>query len=290
MSTAPTDIKKCPRCGADSRELVHIDAGMRLSLTESGQGKEAARDVCTNCIGDLSKMVSQGAKLRAQSRAREANLMALFRNRINVLKQARAYLAQNVYAEAAIEFEKYLRTLEVVYNAKPGGLSPETFKSAKKSAEMDVVLSVLWDLIKIYDMNINYQGKLKEKIELFTLFSKSTPAFSKMARKMHAYAPKAKNKALLDDLLKRCNAPRSRCFIATAAYENSEHPNVLALCAFRDQVLIGNTIGEAFVSTYYYFSPAFARFLDRHVSLKPYVRAVLYPLVKLANKKFPLNS
>ncbi|MDZ4661233.1 MAG: CFI-box-CTERM domain-containing protein [Pseudomonadota bacterium] len=290
MSTAPTDLKKCPRCGGDSRELVRIDAGMRLSLTESGHRKEGALEVCTNCISDLSKMVSQGAKLRAQRKAREANLMALFRNRINVLKQARAYLAQKVFAEAAIEFEKYLRTLEVVYDTKPGALTPDTFKSAKKSSEMDVILSVLWDLIKIYDMNINYQGKLKEKIELFILFSKSTPAFAKLARKMHAYAPKARNKAIISELLKRCNAPRPRCFIASAAYESPEHPSVLTLCAFRDQVLLATPLGEAFVSMYYYFSPTIAGILDRCYFLKPCVRAALYPLVKIANQKFHLNN
>lgn len=290
MTSASTDLKKCPRCNTEVRELVRIDAGMRLSLIESGHPKEAAQEVCTNCINELSKRVSQGAKLRAQRKAREANLTALFRNRISVLKQARVYLAQRVYAEAAIEYEKYLRILEIVFEAKPGTLNPESFKVGKKTAEIDSVLTVLWELLKIYDMNTSYQNKLKEKVELFLVFSKAAPGFSKMAAKIQAFAPKARNKEVFMDLLARTNAKRSRCFIATSAYESPTHPNVLALCNLRDHVLAETALGKGLISVYYYFSPSIAHFLDQYVFFKPYVRMALYPFVKLANKKFPLNN
>jgi hypothetical protein len=69
------------------------------------------------------------------------------------------------------------------------------------------------------------------------------------------------------------------CFIATAAYGHYSDPEVQALRAFRDQYLLTNSLGRAFVGWYYRFSPAAAAALNAHPALKPVIRAALLPAV-----------
>ncbi len=287
---AETATKKCPKCGADSRELVRIDAGMRIALAEGGMANQVPSEACTNCINEFSKLVSQGARLRAQRKAREANQVALWRNRINVLKQGRTYLSQRLFVEAAIEFEKYIRIIEIVNELKPGELKPEHLKKNAKSNELDVFVSTLWDLIKIYDMNASYQSKLKEKVAMMIEFSKHAPGFSRIARKMVAYAKKSKNREIFNDLLIKCNAPRSKCFIATSTYGNPVHPQVLLLTRFRDEVLESHRAGQLFIWIYYKVSPTVADFLDKHPRLKPATRRGLDWLAKKIKNLLEKNS
>ena len=73
------------------------------------------------------------------------------------------------------------------------------------------------------------------------------------------------------------------CFIATAAYGSSLDSHVDTLRSFRDQYLETNPIGSAFVSLYYKVSPPMADFIEKHPTLKPIVRAGLWPAVAMSS-------
>lgn len=45
------------------------------------------------------------------------------------------------------------------------------------------------------------------------------------------------------------------CYIATMAYGNYDHPQVIALREFRDNVLNKSAFGKWLIKTYYFFSP-----------------------------------
>jgi len=77
------------------------------------------------------------------------------------------------------------------------------------------------------------------------------------------------------------------CFIATAAYGSALHPRVNTLRLFRDRYLNTNAPGRAFVATYYRLSPPLADFIAGHNWLRAGVRAVLWPLVWLAEAITP---
>jgi hypothetical protein len=72
------------------------------------------------------------------------------------------------------------------------------------------------------------------------------------------------------------------CFIATAAYGYYSAPQVQALRIFRDQFLLTNGIGRAFVEWYYTYGPSAATWLNEHPQYKPLVRAALLPAIGLA--------
>jgi hypothetical protein len=82
----------------------------------------------------------------------------------------------------------------------------------------------------------------------------------------------------------------NHCFIATAAYGSYLHPQVQLLRDFRDEYLLTNAPGRAFVAFYYRHSPPLADFIARHavlrgvarLALTPVVTAVAHPLISAA--------
>jgi chaperone required for assembly of F1-ATPase len=72
------------------------------------------------------------------------------------------------------------------------------------------------------------------------------------------------------------------CFIATAAYGTPMAEEIQILREFRDDYLLTNPVGQAFVDFYYRTSPPIAQFISEHPSLKPIVRAGLVPAVGMS--------
>ena len=77
------------------------------------------------------------------------------------------------------------------------------------------------------------------------------------------------------------------CFIATAAYGSSLNPKVAVLRRFRDQHLLTNAPGRAFVAFYYRNSPPIARFLKERPALRAAVRGALTPVVAAVEHPLP---
>jgi RNase P subunit RPR2 len=74
------------------------------------------------------------------------------------------------------------------------------------------------------------------------------------------------------------------CFIATAAFENMQAPEVIFLRTFRDNTLAKYAFGRGFIRAYQTLSPPFAAIVSRSVSLKRVSRSVLRIIVKALSK------
>jgi hypothetical protein len=77
------------------------------------------------------------------------------------------------------------------------------------------------------------------------------------------------------------SAPKSSggCFVATAACGDPFAPEVMALSAFRDDVLLQNGIGRTFVRLYYLMSPRIAALISQSAGLR---RAAMVLIVRPA--------
>jgi len=78
------------------------------------------------------------------------------------------------------------------------------------------------------------------------------------------------------------------CFIATAAYESPMAKELTTLKAFRDDVLLRNSLGRSLVEFYYKISPPVADLIKRHEIFKIMARLSLLPVVY--GVKYPLTS
>jgi hypothetical protein len=73
-------------------------------------------------------------------------------------------------------------------------------------------------------------------------------------------------------------ATGGNCFVATAAYGSSDHPQVQILRELRDRELLTTGLGSAFVLGYYRMSPGPASWLGRHDGARLLARAALWPI------------
>ena len=72
------------------------------------------------------------------------------------------------------------------------------------------------------------------------------------------------------------------CFIATAAFGSYLDPHVAILRSFRDNVLLTNRFGKAFVAWYYATSPPYADAISHRDGIRAGVRVLLLPLIAFA--------
>ena len=91
---------------------------------------------------------------------------------------------------------------------------------------------------------------------------------------------------LAGDMAQAKSTVTSFCFIATASY-GVNSGEVGLLCDFRDNVLLKNDLGKAFVKAYYTVSPSVAKVIENSEPLKAAVRTALKPCVVVA--EYALN-
>ena len=248
----------CPNCGSPTTRLIPVETGMRVALESTGQANNLPDAVCENCFDSLSNNISRGVKLRMEEEAKQKNKVMLWKSRVNLVKRGRQLMIQKAFAEAAISYEKYLRVLEMIYEVEKDQLSPDIFSKSTRSKELTVIVSVYWDLVRIYDAHPRYSQHFKKSLEKLTLFAGYSSIYPDIVKKAEIFSRKAKNAAPIRQFIKKSRKSSGRCFIATAVYGSSFHPQVVNLRLFRDYVLSNYPLGRKFIAFYYINSPQWA--------------------------------
>lgn len=73
----------------------------------------------------------------------------------------------------------------------------------------------------------------------------------------------------------------SGCYIATMAYGDYDHPQVMILRQFRDEVLDKSAFGKWFIKTYYHYSPRLVERLKNQRNVNIIIRKALNQFIKL---------
>ncbi len=71
------------------------------------------------------------------------------------------------------------------------------------------------------------------------------------------------------------------CYIATMAYGNYDHPQVMILRQFRDDVLSKSQFGKWFIKTYYFYSPKLVKKLKNKTAVNSLIRRGLNQIIKI---------
>ncbi len=271
----------CPQCSLETPEVYPIQAELRAKIKEVDPHFSLEDQICKSCITALQRQ-AYGAKgvLLQQERAKDLKKKRLWQNRVALVKNGHALMKNQLYSEAAISYEKYLRLVEVVFNCGPGQLTPELLKESAKTAELTVITGVYWDLVRIYDASDKYGGRQKFAAKQLAKFISYTPIYADLVKKAQAFMRSSRHPDVIKTFLIASKAQRPRCFIATAAFQIPQSPEVIELRNWRDNKLKTNFFGRRTVYLYYKFSPRVACFLDQHSWLKPAVRAVLRFVIK----------
>jgi hypothetical protein len=74
------------------------------------------------------------------------------------------------------------------------------------------------------------------------------------------------------------------CYIATMAYGNYDHPQVIELRNFRDEFLRKSVLGRGFIRLYYKYSPALVKKLRDKPKTNKMIRTLLDQLIKTIRK------
>lgn len=283
-----SQAQKCLRCGAVADTFVSVEPGMRIALQEAGQNSIPEK-VCAACYEAMTGSVSQGLKLRMERDVREKNKMLMWKNRVHLIKNARNLMAQKAYSEAAVQYEKYLRVLEMVYALKKGELSPAVFNNSTRSKELTVVASVYWDLMRIYDTNPRYGERMQQSAIKLTQFLPFSTIYPDILKKAESFSRSCKNPVVVRQFLRTTKSRRGPCFIATSLYQHDPYAIELHLLRhFRDEKLRPYTAGRQLIWLYYRLSPIAVRRLERSPRLESSLRWLLTKITPRLKKS--LNS
>lgn len=218
-------------------------------------------------------------RLMALEVAKEKRRSKMWNMRNTFIIQGHKSLKNKYFADAVVCFEKYIRTLELIFGVASGELSPDHFKNAAQPAELSIVAGVYWELVKIYDTSDKYSERQIKAASQLARFAKFTPLHSELVKQAEIFLKTAKHPQNVKVFISGGGKP-SRCFIATAAFNSPNAHEVLYLRSFRDNVLKKTTLGRAFIIFYYKYSPRVACALNRHTFLKKPTRWALKLLIK----------
>lgn len=278
---------KCPQCGQEVQEVIQIDLELKGRIQEMNLDFSADQQICRSCISMIRrKATTSGGLLMAQEKAKDDRKVKLWKSRTNLVRQGHTQMANKLYSEAAISYEKYLKLVEMVFDCPKGQLTPQMLKEAAKTAELTVISGVYWDLVRVYDTSDQYGDRQKHAAKQLGAFVPFTPIFPDIVKKALIFQRQARHPEVVKQFLVSANAKRSRCFVATSAFNSPIQHEVLILRQFRDHKLRQTPWGRKFIKVYYAYSPALACFLDKHAYAKPFVRAILRLVIKCVTRFF----
>jgi hypothetical protein len=282
-------MKACPNCNKEYPELIAFDAQAKQRLQIDLGIKVPPNSVCPNCFNGFNSQLARDAQKKNRRQAKEQHRLTLWRSRVQLIREARDRFAAKDYPGSVVNYEKYFRVLEIIYEVKPNEIQVAHFNNSARSKELVVIASAYWDLMRIYDQSKKFSKRLDQCAEKLGEFLPFTPIFAEISRKVEDYRKTAKNKDPFDKVLRIAKKGKGRCFIATASFQNAEDPVVKTLCEFRDEILITTKLGRLFVQAYYKLSPSIAKVIEQSHMLQKVTRQMLAWLASQLSRKYNLK-
>jgi tetratricopeptide (TPR) repeat protein len=152
------------------------------------------------------------------------------------------------------------------------GIASGLVAKQQEKSNAHQALSLLDQALTIYD----YPGAHLQKAMIYRLLNQTNAALNELNYILTNFQDDDSYVAARQMKDEIENPPKKgMCFIATAAYGSPLAQEVIALSAFRDEVLLSSTPGKLFVRTYYLVSPPLARLISHSERAKSLVRILI---------------
>lgn len=146
---------------------------------------------------------------------------------------------------------------------------------------MNPIVGVAPNQISLLDENISdYQKFEAAKEELvFCMFMAEKMKEDEQYKTQYTARAKELENYLSNQMSKNNNNNKNSdnkgCYVATMAFGSYDHPQVLLLRNYRDNILSHNKFGVYFISKYYKYSPALVKKLENRQILNLIIRNLL---------------
>ena len=207
------------------------------------------------------------------------------KKRIQLTKTARIALAKKDAGTAIADFKYFLYLTARSHGVEVRDLNPKLFDPAVRTSESLLIAAVCFDLLKIYDKIEGANEEFQMYLRLLILFSHGMPFQNFIADNLFRflqYTTILMHKNDIEIAYKSIGKKKA-CFIATAAFDDENAPEVEALRNFRDETLVKFMAGRIFTNAYYKISPPLAKFVKRQKKKKKITRQCIRTLLNLSS-------
>lgn len=138
--------------------------------------------------------------------------------------------------------------------------------------------------VKQHETNIEYvhaKKTVEDHIDAFNMLEKG----GKLTRQSVTTEVKSGNSNMRIE-----SKSGAACFVATAAYQDPSHPDVIFLRSFRDNTLAKSNNGRAFIEWYWHNGPRLAKIVNRYQKLRPLAKITISSIVKILQVSLRKNK
>ncbi|MDR3605833.1 MAG: hypothetical protein P4M08_00465 [Oligoflexia bacterium] len=206
------------------------------------------------------KHIAQQIKQLEDERKRQ-----LMMKRLDTVSQGLQALEKKQIADAAVYFRSFIKMLEESKGVPDGGLSPGSFDEKSEIGDVLLLVSVYWEMIKVFDRLDSDDGRkiFRDYLERYVSMARNSAFQPLCAEAVRRYLAGGRPRNGADfrkayDLL-----GGKSCFVVTSLNDVIDPGTLPALRAFRDESLVRSAWGRAFVRIYYRAGPSLASAMDR---------------------------
>jgi hypothetical protein len=135
-------------------------------------------------------------------------------------------------------------------------------------------------------MDKTFREDIKDLVNKYSIFLSSNPRLQLKLSHNDSVIDRNFNEAtlFLSQMLKEVKSQNGGCYIATMAYGNYDHPQVIKLRNFRDESLSRTIPGRAFIKLYYVISPILVEVFKNSNGVNKTIRKGLDLFIKLIGR------
>jgi hypothetical protein len=209
----------------------------------------------------LAEVIEENSRRRDQRQFLEE-----LSRRISIARQGRIHFEKNELSEAMQNYRRFLNITARSFDVEMKDMHPKYFEEKYRVSESLLVSAICLDLAKILDHIDSAESRTERSLllRLFVSFTLGMPFqffVSENLRKFLQYSKTVEHRSEFDTAYQQIRK-HNMCFVATAAFQSAEAPEVIALQRLRDQVLRKNFAGRMFIHFYYFIGPWLAKLTE----------------------------